>query len=72
MGSLELDAPPDLDAHPSVVPHWMFGVLLLLAAIERLFGVGLDTTEISRAHTFADIAAAVERARGRALIVRPA
>jgi acetyltransferase-like isoleucine patch superfamily enzyme len=67
MQSLKLDVPPDLDADPSGVPHWDdSGVLRLLAAIEGLFGVGLDTTEISSAHTFADIAAAVERARAAA------
>ena len=50
MQSLRLDVPPDLDTGPSGVPQWDDpGVLRLLAAIERSFGVELDATRQQRA-----------------------
>jgi acetyltransferase-like isoleucine patch superfamily enzyme len=72
MQSLKLDVPPELDTDPSGVPQWDdLGVLRLLAAIERSFGVGLDPTAVNSAQSFADIAVAIERARDRSRSVRP-
>jgi hypothetical protein len=65
MQSLGLEAPPDLDAPPFHIPGWnTHGVTRLLAAIENRFGVSLDATTVGGALSLADLAAAVERARG--------
>ena len=65
MASLDLESPPNLNGSPVPEHLWTDARMrAVLRAIEERFGVVLDRTAAREIETFADIAAAVQRALG--------
>jgi len=63
MTSLELASPPDIDSNPLPTQQWTADhVRNLCDAIEKRIGVVLDPITTAQIRTFADLAAAVQRA----------
>jgi carbonic anhydrase/acetyltransferase-like protein (isoleucine patch superfamily) len=63
VASLGLESPPDLNCSPIPAHLWTDArICAVLSAIEERFGVALDPATVREIRSFADIAAAVQRA----------